>query len=110
MHVRARPPRAGVWHYEQQLRVSGFALGQHGAAPAAGQSAAAPAALAEVKELALHPAARFIVVIWSARPAPNGSYTLPPIEATGSGSVQEKQQAYRVEIIQKMNTMFEGRS
>jgi type I restriction enzyme, R subunit len=49
-------------------------------------------------------------VIWSARPAPNGSYTLPPIEATGSGSVQEKQQAYRVEIIQKMNAMFEGRS
>jgi hypothetical protein len=41
----------------------------------------------------LHPAARFIVVIWSDRLGPNGSYTLPPIEATGSGSVQEKQQA-----------------
>ncbi|WP_457425080.1 type I restriction endonuclease subunit R [Roseateles sp. P5_E7] len=38
----------------------------------------------------------------------DGSYKLPPMDAVGSGSVQEKQQAYLVEIIQKVNGLFEG--
>jgi type I restriction enzyme, R subunit len=38
----------------------------------------------------------------------DGSYKLPPIDAAGSGSVQEKQQAYLDEIIQKVNGLFEG--
>jgi type I restriction enzyme R subunit len=33
---------------------------------------------------------------------------LPPIDATGSGHVQEKQQAYLVEIIERVNGLFEG--
>jgi type I restriction enzyme R subunit len=35
-------------------------------------------------------------------------YKLPPIDAVGSGSVQEKQQTYLDEIIQKVNGLFEG--
>ncbi|MCK6426646.1 MAG: DEAD/DEAH box helicase family protein [Burkholderiaceae bacterium] len=38
----------------------------------------------------------------------DGRYRLPPMDAVGSGSVQEKQQAYLVEIIQKVNGLFEG--
>lgn len=38
----------------------------------------------------------------------DGTYKLPPIDAVGSGSVQEKQQAYLTEIIQKVNGLFEG--
>ena len=38
----------------------------------------------------------------------DGSYKLAPIDAVGSGLVQEKQQAYLVEIIQKVNGLFEG--
>lgn len=38
----------------------------------------------------------------------NGTYKLAPMEAVGSGSVQEKQRAYLVEIIQKVNGLFEG--
>ena len=38
----------------------------------------------------------------------DGSYKLAPMDAVGSGSVQEKQQAYLVEIIQKVNGLFEG--
>jgi type I restriction enzyme, R subunit len=38
----------------------------------------------------------------------DGSYKLPPIDSVGSGSVQEKQQAYLDEIIQKVNGLFEG--
>jgi len=38
----------------------------------------------------------------------DGSYKLPPMDAMGSGSVQEKQQAYLAEIIQKVNGLFEG--
>lgn len=38
----------------------------------------------------------------------DGSYKLPPIDATGSGGVQEKQQAYLHEIIEKVNGLFEG--
>jgi type I restriction enzyme R subunit len=38
----------------------------------------------------------------------DGSYKLPPMDAVGSGSVQEKQQAYLTEIIQKVNGLFEG--
>jgi type I restriction enzyme R subunit len=38
----------------------------------------------------------------------DGSYKLPPLDAVGSGSVQEKQQAYLTEIIQKVNGLFEG--
>lgn len=38
----------------------------------------------------------------------DGSYPLPPMDAVGSGSVQEKQQAYLVEIIEKVNGLFEG--
>lgn len=35
------------------------------------------------------------------------TYKLQPIDAVGSGSVQDKQQAYLVEIIQKVNGLFE---
>lgn len=38
----------------------------------------------------------------------DGSYMLPPMDAVGSGGVQEKQQAYLVEIIDKVNGLFEG--
>lgn len=38
----------------------------------------------------------------------DGSYKLAPLDAVGSGSVQEKQQAYLAEIIQKVNGLFEG--
>ena len=38
----------------------------------------------------------------------DGSYKLPPMDAVGSGSVQEKQRAYLNEIIQKVNGLFEG--
>lgn len=38
----------------------------------------------------------------------DGTYTLPPMDAVGSGSVQDKQQAYLVEIIAKVNGLFEG--
>ncbi len=38
----------------------------------------------------------------------DGSYKLPPIDAVGSGTVQEKQQAYLDEIIEKVNGLFEG--
>ena len=38
----------------------------------------------------------------------DGTYKLPPMDAIGSGSVQEKQQAYLVEIIEKVNGLFEG--
>jgi len=38
----------------------------------------------------------------------DGSYKLTPMDAVGSGSVQEKQQAYLVEIIEKVNGLFEG--
>lgn len=37
-----------------------------------------------------------------------GGYKLPPMDAVGSGSVQEKQQAYLAEIIEKVNGLFEG--
>ncbi len=35
-------------------------------------------------------------------------YTLQPMDAVGSGTVQEKQHAYLVEIIEKVNGLFEG--
>ncbi|RDI98920.1 type I restriction endonuclease subunit R [Dyella solisilvae] len=38
----------------------------------------------------------------------DGSYKLPPIDAVGSGSVQDKQQAYLAEIIERVNGLFEG--
>jgi type I restriction enzyme, R subunit len=38
----------------------------------------------------------------------DGSHKLAPMDAVGSGSVQEKQQAYLAEIIQKVNGLFEG--
>lgn len=38
----------------------------------------------------------------------DGSYKLMPMDAVGSGSVQEKQQAYLNEIIEKVNGLFEG--
>ena len=38
----------------------------------------------------------------------DGTYKLPPMDAVGSGVVQEKQQAYLAEIIQKVNGLFEG--
>jgi type I restriction enzyme R subunit len=38
----------------------------------------------------------------------DGSYKLSPMDAVGSGSVQEKQQAYLVEIIEKVNGLFQG--
>jgi len=37
-----------------------------------------------------------------------GSYKLAPMDAVGSGSVQEKEKAYLDEIIQKVNGLFEG--
>lgn len=37
-----------------------------------------------------------------------GHYTLQPMDAVGSGSVQEKQHGYLVEIIEKVNGLFEG--
>ncbi len=40
--------------------------------------------------------------------AEGDKYKLPPMDAIGSGSVQEKQQAYMAEIIQKVNGLFEG--
>ncbi|MBV5295091.1 MAG: type I restriction endonuclease subunit R [Curvibacter lanceolatus] len=38
----------------------------------------------------------------------DGTYKLPPMDAVGTGSVQEKQQAYLNEIIAKVNGLFEG--
>lgn len=38
----------------------------------------------------------------------DGTYKLPPMDAVGSGRVQEKQQAYLAEIIEKVNGLFEG--
>jgi type I restriction enzyme R subunit len=38
----------------------------------------------------------------------DGNYKLAPMDAVGSGSVQEKQQAYLAEIIEKVNGLFEG--
>lgn len=38
----------------------------------------------------------------------DGSYTLKPMDAVGSGGVQDKQQAYLAEIIDKVNGLFEG--
>jgi len=38
----------------------------------------------------------------------DGSYKLQPMEAVGSGHLQEKQQAYLAEIIEKVNGLFEG--
>lgn len=38
----------------------------------------------------------------------DGTYKLPPMDAVGTGGVQEKQQAYLVEIIAKVNGLFEG--
>ncbi|MCW5635701.1 MAG: type I restriction endonuclease subunit R [Rubrivivax sp.] len=37
-----------------------------------------------------------------------GSYKLPPIDAVGSGAVQDKQQALLNEIIERVNGLFEG--
>ncbi len=37
-----------------------------------------------------------------------GTYKLPPMDAVGSGTLHEKQQAYMAEIIQKVNGLFEG--
>jgi type I restriction enzyme R subunit len=39
----------------------------------------------------------------------DGSYKLPPMDDVGSGGVQEKQQAYLAEIIEKVNGLFEGK-
>jgi len=38
----------------------------------------------------------------------DGTYKLPALDAVGSGMVQEKQQAYLHEIIEKVNGLFEG--
>ena len=38
----------------------------------------------------------------------DGSYPVPPMDAVGSGSLQDKQQAYLAEIIEKVNGLFEG--
>ncbi|TCO82658.1 type I restriction enzyme R subunit [Plasticicumulans lactativorans] len=38
----------------------------------------------------------------------DGRWKLPPLDAVGSGAVQEKQQVYLVEIIEKVNGLFEG--
>ena len=38
----------------------------------------------------------------------DGTYRLPPMDAVGSGRVQEKQQANLAEIIEKVNGLFEG--
>jgi len=40
--------------------------------------------------------------------AASGSYPLAPMEAVGSGRVQEKEQAYLREIIERVNGLFEG--
>ncbi|ATD67913.1 type I restriction endonuclease subunit R [Luteimonas chenhongjianii] len=37
-----------------------------------------------------------------------GSYPLAPVDAVGSGRVQEKEQAYLREIIERVNGLFEG--
>ncbi len=37
-----------------------------------------------------------------------GSYPLSPVDAAGSGRVQEKEQAYLREIIERVNGLFEG--
>lgn len=37
-----------------------------------------------------------------------GSYPLSPVDAVGSGRVQEKEQAYLREIIERVNGLFEG--
>jgi len=37
-----------------------------------------------------------------------GDYKLPPLDAVGSGSVQEKEKAYLTEIIERVNGLFEG--
>ncbi len=37
-----------------------------------------------------------------------GDYKLQPMDAVGSGHVQDKQQAYLAEIIEKVNGLFEG--
>jgi len=36
------------------------------------------------------------------------AYKLQPVDAVGSGQVQEKQQAYLAEIIERVNGLFEG--
>mgnify|MGYP002755814457 FL=1 len=38
----------------------------------------------------------------------DGTYKLAPMDAVGTGGVQEKQRAYLVEIIAKVNGLFEG--
>jgi type I restriction enzyme R subunit len=38
----------------------------------------------------------------------DGTYKLPPMDAVGSGMVQEKERAYLDEIIRKVNGLFEG--
>lgn len=38
----------------------------------------------------------------------DGTYKLPPMDAVGSGGVQEKEQAYLNEIIEKVNGLFQG--
>lgn len=38
----------------------------------------------------------------------DGSYKLAPMDGVGSGSVQEKQEDYLIEIIEKVNGLFEG--
>ena len=38
----------------------------------------------------------------------SGSYPLSPVDALGSGRVQEKEQAYLREIIERVNGLFEG--
>lgn len=38
----------------------------------------------------------------------DGTFKLPPMDVAGSGSMQEKQQAYLAEIIEKVNGLFEG--
>ncbi len=38
----------------------------------------------------------------------DGEYKLQPMDAVGSGSVQEKQEAYLTEIIELVNGLFEG--
>jgi len=38
----------------------------------------------------------------------DGSYKLAPMDAVGSGRVQDKQQAYLTEIIERVNGLFEG--
>lgn len=40
--------------------------------------------------------------------AKGDAYKLAPMDAVGSGSVQDKQQAYLAEIIEKVNGLFEG--